>query len=75
MNKSRRVQIKRAKELLDMVTDLLNDVMENEEEAFNNLPDSLQESSRGEQIEENVDILQEAIDQIEVAKDTLDNIE
>ncbi len=75
MNNLRRKQIKRAEELLDMATELLNDVMENEDEAFYNLPDSLQESARGTQMEENVDILQDAIDQIEGVKDTLSNIE
>lgn len=75
MNNARRGQIKKAKGMLDAALDILNDVMSEEDFAFNNLSEGFQQTMRGEQMEENVDILQNVIDQIEEAMDDLDNIE
>ena len=75
MNNERRKKIKQAKELLDKANDLINDVMNDEDMAFNNLSDGLQQTMRGEQMENNVGEMEEAIEKIEEAIDNLDNIE
>ena len=54
---------------------MLTDAKDKEEEAFDNLPESLQESERGMTMQDNVDNLDTAITSLEEAKDALENIE
>lgn len=75
MNKARRKQIEQAKVLLNNVNDIINDVLNEEDFAFNNLSEGLQQTMRGETMENNIDELSEAIDNIEEAMNNLDNIE
>lgn len=72
MNANRRKQIAEAAKLIEQAHDLilaaseqLEDVRTDEEDAFDNLPDSLQETDRGEAMQEAIDNLQEAIDELE----------
>ena len=52
MNKERRKRIKEAMEALDTVHDILIDVCDEEQEAFDNLPEGIQNGERGEQMNE-----------------------
>lgn len=72
MNKARRKDLARivAKlELLDTVReDLMADlesIRDEEQEALDNLPESLQESERGEQMQEYIDTMEEILDDLE----------
>lgn len=60
MNKDRRARLQELVEALACI-------QEEEQEAFDNMPESLQESERGE-------AMQEAIDAMDEAKDALDGI-
>ena len=51
------------------------EVKTEEEIAFDNLSDGLQQTMRGETMEENVDIMEDAIEKIEEVVDLLDEIE
>lgn len=75
MNKVRRAQIEKIKTMLEQVNDMINDVMIDEDSAFNNLSDGLQCTMRGEQMENNVSEMEEAMDNINEAIDNLTNIE
>ena len=75
MNKSRRKQIQEALSLIEKAYDLLTDAKDEEEMAFENLPESLQESERGTTMQDNVDNLDMAVTSLEEAKDALENIE
>lgn len=75
MNNERRRKIKQAKELLDKANDLINDVINDEDMAFNNLSEGLQQTMRGEQMEENVSEMEEAIDGLEEVIQHLDNLQ
>jgi len=75
MNNERRKEIAEAIKLLVKARDayenaatILESCKDEEEEAFENLPEGLQSSDRGETMEQNVEYLQTAIDE-------LDNIE
>lgn len=59
MNKARRKEIARAIELMDEAREILEAVMEEEQEAFDNMPESLQCSERGEAMEEYISTLEE----------------
>ena len=68
MNANRRKQISQAIEMtrkawdiLNDVTELLNEVRDDEEDAFDNMPESLQESERGEMMTEAIDNLDSAL--------------
>ena len=65
MNKLRRKEIARAIELMEQAREILEAVMEEEQEAFDNMPESLQCSERGEAMEEYIGTLEEAIDNLE----------
>ena len=49
-------------------------ILEEEESAFDNMPESLQESERGEQMQEYIESIGEAISGIEEAESNLEEI-
>jgi len=74
MNKRRRTELKSIIEILEDTNSRLEMVKDEEQDAFDNLPESLQYSERGEQMEEYVDEMDEAYDSIQEAIDTLTEI-
>lgn len=73
MNKSRRSLID---EIIQKIEDLTQDidlVREEEETAYDNLPESIQESERGEQMYEAIDNLESAISSLEEATEYLND--
>lgn len=69
MNAARRKNIKRIMSLIEQmdilkeqITEELESVLEEEQEAFDNIPESLQESERGERIQECIEYLETAVD-------------
>lgn len=75
MNNARRKQLKEAQNLLDKALDIIRDVLSEEDLAFNNLSEGLQQTLRGETMENNVEELDEASEQIENAINCLENVE
>lgn len=75
MNKLRRKQIQEALSLIEKAYALLTNAKDEEEIAFENLPESLQESERGTAMQDNVDYLDTAVTGLEEAKEALENIE
>lgn len=65
MNKQRRKRIEEALERIQEGLDILEEVGEEEQEAFNNLPEGLQESEKGETMEQNIETLIGFIDSVE----------
>ncbi len=69
----------RRKQILECIKDLLpiyekvSDLQDAEESAFDALPESLQESERGQQMEEAASNLSEAVDFLDEAIDSLRN--
>lgn len=75
MNKARRGKMKEVIKLLDQANSILEDIRDDEEFAFDNLSEGLQQTMRGEQMEENVDVMNEAIDKINEAIDDLNGVD
>lgn len=72
MNKARRAALNA---IVNALTELKNDLdilRDEEQDAFDNLPESMQESERGEAIQEAADNLSDAFDSLE---DAIDSIE
>ena len=64
MNKARRKEISRAIELMDQVYEILESVVDEEQEAFDNLPESIQGSERGETMEQYIATLEEVLENL-----------
>lgn len=60
MNDTRRRQLKKAADLLEQAKAIIEQVMEEEQEAYDNMPEGLQNSERGETMEENIYDLENA---------------
>jgi hypothetical protein len=65
MNKQRRNRIAEALELISQARGILEEVKDEEQESYENLPESLQYGERGEQMQENVDSLEKFIGYLE----------
>lgn len=62
MNRARRKELERAVELLQQAQEIIVSVRDDEQEAYDNLPEGIQYSERGEQMSEYVDTLDNAAD-------------
>ena len=71
MNKQRRAKLKRALVLLDKAFCLVEEAMDEEQEALDNLPDGIKEGERGQEMEHFCYVLEEIKDAIDEQKDTL----
>ena len=57
MNKARRKELERACQLLNDAKDIIEEVRDEEQECFDNMPEGIQYSERGDQMQENIDTL------------------
>lgn len=68
MNNARRKELEKALEKIGEAKDIIQNVLDEEQDAFYNMPESFQEGERGER-------MQEAIGNLEGAVDSLDEVE
>ena len=71
MNKKRREKLYALNLKLDELCDAVREILEEEEQAYANLPESIQNSLKGEDMANNIDNLQESVDEIESAVDKI----
>lgn len=69
MNKARRTRLATILETTEELAAALREVIEDEEDANENLPESIQGTDRGETASGTIDILNEALELLEQAKD------
>ena len=74
MNKERRNSIAKIIKDINTVKAALEDVKGDEEFAFDNMPENLQGSMRGEESEEAIEAMDEAVSALEEAISQLENI-
>ena len=72
MNNKRRKEISKIVSTLEDVRDRLSEVVDEEQSAFDNMPESIQGSDRGCDSEEAIGYLSDALDSVESALDYLD---
>lgn len=72
MNAARREQLKRAMTLVGEAWGILEAVADEEREAFENLPEGLQQADRGQAMEEIADKLDEIRDTLQSAEGDLE---
>ncbi len=68
MNKVRRKELARVVDLLDRARDLLETIRDEEQEAFDNLPESIQCSERGEAMENCISTMEEMLDYLDTGE-------
>lgn len=74
MNKERRARISNIIKEIEQVKDRLQEVLSEEESVFDNMPENLQYSMKGEESEESIDYMNEAIDALDNALEQLEEI-
>lgn len=72
MNNERRKAIEKVQEELQQLYSKLDDLRSDEQDAFDNLPESLQNGDRGEQMQAAIDAIENAMSQIDEARNELD---
>ena len=75
MNKDRRKQLQTARVLMMQAQSIIQKVKADEEIAFDNLSEGLQQTMRGETMEENVEVLEEIDDAITDILEQFDDVE
>lgn len=74
MNNKRRSRLKQAKSYLEIALDLINGVVDEEEESLDNIPENMADGERAIAMQENIDALSDAADDIETAISTVDEV-
>lgn len=71
MNKQRRKRLSKIEEKIRALLDEIADIRDEEQEAYDNLPESFQDGERGELMSEIIDKLDDAYDNLETAADII----
>ena len=74
MNKQRRKKLAEASALIAQAQGIIEEVKDEEEEARENMPESLQDSEKGEQMQDYIDCLDEAYGQCDDLMSIIDEI-
>ena len=74
MNNARRDQLRGVVALLDRAVSIISNVSDAEENALDNVPENLQDSERCEKMEEALNFLDSAVEDIESAKDHIESV-
>ena len=74
MNKERRKAIAKARDMVAEALSLIETARDDEQDAFDGMPENLQDSERGEALEENVQSLSDVVEALEVAFDEVEDI-
>ena len=72
MNKVRREKIKKAIKFLDSAKVIVDSILGEEQDSFDNLNENFQDSEKGEKMEEAIGNLDDAIDYIDSAVESLE---
>ena len=73
MNNTRRKELRRAIEIIEIALDIVNSVKDEEEDAMYNYPENLQGTEAYENMEVAVDTMEEVVSAIEDAVDSLND--
>jgi len=75
MNDERRKEIAKAMTLLQDAVNIIEAVKDEEQDSFDNMPESFQQGDKGSQMEEGIQALESAVDSIQSAEGDLDNLQ
>lgn len=75
MNKQRRNEIKNIMKSLEVISSSIDDILNDETDYYDNIPENLLSYDRAENSEEAIEYLENAIEKIDEAIDILDEIQ
>jgi len=73
MNKSRRKRLEEAQTLMDQAKSIIEECQGEEQDAYDNLPESLQDGEKGSAMSDAIDIMGDVVDSLEEDIGNLDN--
>ncbi len=74
MNKQRRKRLGEAFNLIEQAKDILEEVMSEEEESLDNLPDNFRYGDKGEEMQNYIEMIDETIEYLEDANSVIEQI-
>ena len=74
MNKARRKRLGEAFDLIGTAQDILRSVREEEQEAYENLPDSFRDGEKGEEMQNYMEMIEEAEGYLDDANSVIEQI-
>ena len=74
MNKQRRKRLEEAFNMIGQAKDILEEVKDEEQEAYDNLPESFQNGERGEEMQGYIEMLEEAWNYLDDANSVVEQI-
>lgn len=74
MNNERRREIRHVIKKIDAIKSDIDSILSEEQWAFDNMPEGLQNSERGQNCEDSIDLLQEAMEILNDAVNSLESI-
>ena len=74
MNKARRKELESIVSIIESAAESLEYTISDEEDAYDRLPESLQESQRGDEMEENISDLNDALSSLEEAVEIINDV-
>ncbi len=74
MNKARRNKLGKAFDLVNSAKEILEAVREEEQEAYDNLPERFQNGSKGEDMQNYMDMIEEAANYLDDANSVIEQI-
>ena len=75
MNKQRRKRLGEAFNLIEQAKDILEEVMSEEEESLDNLPDNFRYGDKGEEMQNYIEMIDETIEYLEDANSVIEQIQ
>ena len=74
MNKPRRKKLEKSYNLIDEAMEIIEEVRDEEQEAYDNLPESFQNGERGEEMSGYIEMLEEATGYLDDTKSVMAEI-
>ena len=71
MNKERRIRLQSVLKQLEIAKDILEEILNEEQEYYDNMPESIQSSQKGEDVDIVIENLTGAFDSLEEAIDSI----
>lgn len=74
MNKQRRKRLGKAFDLVSEAMEILEDIKTEEQESYDNLPDNFQDGDKGEEMQNYIEMLEEASNYLDDANSVIEQI-
>lgn len=74
MNKQKRKRLEKAFDLITQAEEILEDVKADEEDSYDNLPDNFRDGEKGEEMQNYIEMIDEAIGYVQDANSVIEQI-